>query len=1430
MSTTNQTLTYLTFYRRYGIRTLMNLMQPTLHELKYLDLPLNSVYHYANYDSGESGPASDDYLFRHIRKPILVEHVTELKDEFGTARRQAVNVQALIRDYHNFNRRTRQLKSWSGISRDPTTLAVVNYSLLNKGYRYVKSVFTDHQRWYNLFATYVQRLSTLVEESDRQHFLICGAPRLLPNVAQLNQASRELNATLLKIFRDKDTYLLLELWKWIGPTRSNCLLDKIPAAKIHLINFVFQESGRWTVLNLGQLNAMRRGQEDNVALLKASTTVAPEQLQKYVLRMAMSVMEARTVGAAVEEEPEEAEPEFDEGAQLSSDSSDDDGQTTISEKKVSDLSASAAEPEPTSDQHQVADEDEESGDGDEAARLAEMDRKLDEDLAQLNEIAKRQSEIATDDKPIDLRALVADSDGSLEDAITDICNRLSDDGLLSAAEYRRNIRQASAYKQLPSPDGKTTLDKYIEITSEELKIHASPSMPDSEAIFDKTMLKSSLIEFDSRYIEDILPRNIAGMVLNLQKAGVAVTGYNVERVRDVLGGFEMYTVKLAPVEGQPSTLRFKLPIVEKNGTFTSNGVKYRIRKQRGELPIFKTSPNRVALTSYYGKTFVKRGRKKVNDYGEWLSNQVMLKGVNKEDHDIVNVVPGNAFDHQLQSPRPYSALSARFNSFSCRGFELLFNQKLKAKYYPANVLSQYEKDGFVVMGRNAGGQYLVMDPYGAVYTTEGASLKLFGSVESFLNIPNVGAPVEFTEVVVFGKEIPVGVVLAYRMGFTNLLKALRVNPKRVTDGRIRLASNEYAITFSDETLIFSKDDRLPAMILAGFNEYHRALKSFSVHSFDRRGVYLNLLDSAGLSARYLREIDLMFQLFVDPITKHLLEEMNEPVTLQGLLIRSCEMLLSDQHPREGDGAFKRVKGYERMAGAVYNEMVQSVRAHNGRMAKSTARIEMNPYAVWKRVTEDPAKSQVNEINPIEELKQIEAVTMAGTGGRMKRSMTKSTRRYDPNDMGTISESTVDSSDVAINMFLSADPQFTSLYGLAKRYEPGKTGVTALLSTSALCSPASDRDDPKRVNFVAIQQSHSIACHGYHQSQFRTGYEQVIPHRTSDLFAYTAKKPGTVKSVNYKGVVIVYDDGAEEGYETGRRFGNAAGLTIPHEITTTLKEGDKVNVGDTIVYNTGFFEPDFFNKKRVIWKNSITARTVLWESKQTLEDASSISAKVAERLTTKTTKVKHIVVSFDQAVNKLVTAGQAVTSDSILCVIEDAITANNKLFTDATIDTLKIVGAQTPRAGVKGVIERVEVFYHGDKEDMSESLRALANQSDREMRKNAEALGRQVFSGSVDGGFRIEANPLALDTAAIRIYITSDIPAGIGDKGVFANQMKTVFSEVLEEPYKTEDGVEVDAIFGQKSIADRIVHSPETIGTTVSLLDFIADEMIAIYRS
>lgn len=347
---------------------------------------------------------------------------------------------------------------------------------------------------------------------------------------------------------------------------------------------------------------------------------------------------------------------------------------------------------------------------------------------------------------------------------------------------------------------------------------------------------------------------------------------------------------------------------------------------------------------------------------------------------------------------------------------------------------------------------------------------------------------------------------------------------------------------------------------------------------------------------------------------------------------------------------------------------------------------------------------------------------------------------------------------------------------------------------------------------------------------RTGYEQVVAQKTSDMYAAAATDDGKVISVNATGVIVQYANGEKQGYEIGRRFGNAAGLVIPHSVVSNVKTGQEFKRGHILTYNDNYFEKDILNPTNVVWKAGVLAKIVLMEVSETLEDSSAISTRIADKLTTAVTKTVDIVVNFTQTVNRLVKPGEHVNSEDILCIIEDSVTSNAGLFDDESLETLRIVENQSPQAKVKGIVERVEVYYHGDKEDMSDSLRVIANAADKQLADRLKSIGKTPLSGSVDEGFRIDGDPLPLDTMAIRVYITSQLSAGEGDKGVFANQMKTVFGKKFVGEYRTESGEQIDAIFGQKSIDDRVVHSPIMIGTTNVLLRVIGKKAYEAYKS
>lgn len=366
---------------------------------------------------------------------------------------------------------------------------------------------------------------------------------------------------------------------------------------------------------------------------------------------------------------------------------------------------------------------------------------------------------------------------------------------------------------------------------------------------------------------------------------------------------------------------------------------------------------------------------------------------------------------------------------------------------------------------------------------------------------------------------------------------------------------------------------------------------------------------------------------------------------------------------------------------------------------------------------------------------------------------------------------------------------------------------------------------KRTNFISIQNGHTVACEGYHQPQIRTGYESVMANRVGSLYAAMAEDDGIVYDVTQKLITVQYKNGTTSNIKIGRQLGRCEGSIYPHDIVTTLKKGDRFKKDDAIAYNTGFFEPDFLNPKRIIMKTSMMAKVAIMDTTQTIEDASSITPALSNKLRSRVVKERMFVLTFNQSIRNAKNPGEVLSPKDPLFIIEDAITSDLNVFDDNTIESLSRLSNLVPKAKVNGTLDRYEIYYNGDLEDMSASLKKMAIQSNKLLAESGIAT-----TGRVNEEYRVEGRPLQLDTLVVKVYIVVEDNAAIGDKGVFGNQLKSVISEVMSYPIKTEKGELIDAVFSYKSIGNRITLSPLLIGTSSVLLDIIAKKAVDIYKS
>ncbi|ARV77364.1 RNA polymerase beta subunit [Pseudomonas phage Noxifer] len=1436
------------FYLLYGLRQRAQLLKPRMAPMGKLNLPLSSIFQYYRDNGAIVGPSPQDRIFNTEGGRLFIEHIKFLEGTVGNPRRSVVNPTTLEADFKRANRMFRPIRKDEALLINNKSMLVMNYNMLNPLYKYIASYKATLYRWTNNTQTFWKHV---VEAHDRfrwNQYIEFEVPNTIPTISKWNLLTSSVSQTNLEMFPTSSHLTAHDLFVWLGDDRAKSKMSVIPKEVYPHINFLFRLRTHFFVLNLGQLDAWRKEKVKDAngkETVINPTGIDGSQLQVAFIRLLRGLHEFIVDGTELDEDAdglflnlgEEEKPAPTKAIKVTEKVVTDDTGSADTSKDDDEDASELAGPAPTEgsdslDLFSGLEVDPFEMPTPPPQSTGVLDTAADDDDEPVEAIGTTMDDI-TDDDPDDTPTSFADQllgDPNVA-PIALKAYELNATGVITAGAMNRAIEDSLKFKDLPDPYGTgQTIEDAMKITPEDTQLPPEKSLPDKPTIIDKSMLNAKLKTVTKTYVNNLMRKDILNAVIAIQKQGVAVKDYKVEVVRDAMNHYEIHSVTIKPIRGRQTTVRFRVPVVDKDGRFMSNGVMYRMKWQRADLPIRKVNDFRVALTSYFNKVFVDRSKRKTDDYERWLLAAIKATALDQKDESITDLRLGTVFQEELTLPRAYSMIAKQITAFNSGAYQFFFDYSKREAWFAERDIDikEAEAAGQVAVGV-ADGKCVCVDTNNIFYINTPDGQDALGTLTDIIGLSTARAPEDVAEMTVQNKFIPVGFTLAYYHGLSALIKELGVEHSRHPRGEtLQMPEDSYKLVFQDEVIVLSKADARATMILNGLNRYHRSLKKFSVWDFDKKDVYYRLLEEADLGVRYLRELDALRTAWVDPITEGLLLKMGEPTDFSKLLVRSVELLMSDYCPKETDPKFMRYRGYERFSGVVYGELSRAVKSFNNRSSGGEIGVELNPYAVWQKLVQDPSVGIVEESNPMANLREQEGYTYRGDGGRSSVSMVERTRVFHEDDQGTTGEATVDSGEVGVIAYLTQDANITDLRGMTRPKQEGD-GPAKLISSTALLSPCVEHDDMKRIGFVSVQWQQAIFADGYGVQPLRTGEEQVVGQCNTAVFASAADQDGVVEKITKYSIQVRYADGTIEILPLGLRHGIAAGHTYPHTLTTELKEGQAFKTGDTLSYNSKFFEMDRFNPTQVSMKMGVMTTVAFMEKITTLEDGCEISEDIARQFNTQATEIRNVVVRFDQNVDALVKVGDHVDLETILCRIEDPELANNPIFDDVALDTLRRIDAKSPKAGMVGSVSKIEIFYHGDFEDMSESLQGIAKRGDKERKDFAEAMGETPFTGEVDFSFRIKGEPIDPDSLAIRIYIDHDVAAGIGDKGVVANQMKTIISGVFKGDNTLETGENLGLKFATTSVEERMVLSPKLIASTNMYLSALSKHVAAVYR-
>lgn len=1117
--------TFDIYYRQYGIRRPTQLNKPVFHDITEASLPKNALYHYNPESPALFGPLENNPWFANDGHMKFVKHVVDMtKDVEGPILPKPAPIQLYIQSYRQKHRTLKLLRDFFQMDRQPNMVIIKNYCFLNHLYRYRPHMLLAYYKFYNFYSTIINHMNNDAKLSDRQQFLELRLPKQIYRRGTFNIVSKlyekGVNRRILSYFGDDDGLLLLHFWMWLGPQRHLSIFNKIEQNRLSKINLILTDAGKFCILNLGELDKWRsasnelddEGEQDAFTEEEREEMLKGEKAERIQIRfynLLTQLSSFRTNGANT---PVIEVPKYELDESKLNEPLDDDEETAqvqvqtpydpeLQKDKVSpaDDNVVAADVKPEVQQNVQPKKDTPPPKSKTKPLLPDLPADIFEEEA--DDLQNTSLPVEnTDLQPADHEEPVMVVTDPVEDAILDDqadeqdplseakafgndkeltydtapiarAEQLLKDGTISAREYERVKRLAETYKTIPSPfkssNPDETVETFMQIPEQDVKITTVEEIPDNPFIFDKGMLKNSNGTFRKQYLEKVLQKNIVQSVMAVQKGGFLVTDMKLENQDDAVNKIDVLKVKVQKIGGAESTLIIKIPRVDpETGTMTIAGIEYFMNYQRGDKPIRKVSPTEVSLTSYYGKLFIEKSERRKFNLEKFIITQIQSHIV---DEIITDVEYRDVFDSMKLLPSLYQMVAKRFQYFNYhksqeQSYYCYFDYKKRAILLglnPEQVEALELKYGGVLFAKslNQANEYWFMktDSDKVVSSTGQGPINF----SEWLNIKAVH-PLEMAELNIFSKAIPVGIVLGYYLGLSKLLKLLKVSPRKLFRGqRLNLTPSEYALQFADEVWVFDRSNKVAELILSGFVHYQRHLHDYAVRFFDEQDVYGALLRDMGLGSYQETELRRIKDLFIDDISRSLLQEMHEPTEFLPLLVRAVQLLTTMQSRPEINMEDMVIRGHQRIAGHVYRELMKAIKQDDNKRQGNRTKLEMSPEQVLRAIMTDSSVALVDSVNPLHQLKEHSLVTFTGDGGRSKRSMVSHTRSYDDTDLGTISESTVDNQNVGVTTYLSGVPAFNDVYGTTHRVDPNTSGSARILSDSALLGVASTKDDQRR---------------------------------------------------------------------------------------------------------------------------------------------------------------------------------------------------------------------------------------------------------------------------------------------------------------------------------------------------------------------------------
>lgn len=986
-----------------------------------------------------------------------------------------------------------------------------------------------------------------------------------------------------------------------------------------------------------------------------------------------------------------------------------------------------------------------------------------------------------------------------------------------------------------------TVEQLSKINPKERKI-PKDDISKSVTTTNPNMQSSSFGNFNSAYVEQVLPKDMVNIFEDLNNKSIRMFIRNIEvaETSDVQNYKETWTIHLEDENRSRHTIKVDIPkFYDKNFMWLGGNTKV-IKNQKFFLPLIKINEDTAMLVTNYNKIQINRVHPKS------LREIVILDGVindgKLEDGEIkldkCSFVPGSSTieNRDYITGLEYDEYAKRFLKFKSTKLKIFFSQKEATDYMKKYDIK--EKTGHFFIGTLEGEPLFVncdTQRCGEYSISQLISIHGLSEAENeriLRDGKKVPKRLVYTKITTMKQDVPMVIILCLWEGLSTVLKKAKVEFHLENTIR-KLEYGEDYIPFKNCYLIYKTTTEVE-LLLNGLKFLPTA--QYNISDMDNEDPYIPYIQKKYGKISILNALSNVYEFTIGAIEREILRDMNYPTDLVELMILGNRLLVDNQYVNELHMGNYRIRQGEIIAAILYDTIAKAYVPFKNSNGKKKFSIPQD--AVIKKMLALQTVEDYSSLNPFLELETTHGVSAKGWRGvNLEESYTVPKRSYDKSMTGLIGVSSSPDAQVGVNTTLTMEPSINSLRG----YVDLKDDKLDDLKDVNLFSPAemliplgATRDDPIRTGHSVKQSRASVPVKNASPVLISNGSDELCRYQLSSDFIINADQDGKV--IEYDDVakimIVQYKDGTYRALNLDKKIvkNGGGGFELSNVLITDLKVGDTFKAHDTLAWHKEYFKK--IPTQGVRMCVGAMVKVAFYSSYNTYEDANFITEKVSHMCETEMCFRVKCTLGKNSNVFRMVNVGDEVlVGDSLIDFDESFDDSEMNALLDSLGDNeeLKEVILQNSRNQKKskysGTIEEIKIFSGSEIEDLSPSLQKIVKAYYKRIDQKHKILNKYDKSDSLvkcgmlltESSGRTEPNRYGNirgekvnDGVLIEFTVKHAEPLEVGSKVANFGPLKDVVSEVIPLGYEPRSEFRpeetVDTIIGPSSILNRMVIS------------------------